>query len=187
VYIWIMKYDLTRNRNSTRLKGYDYAQASAYFVTICTYRNQSLFGDISSDGEMLLNTVGCIAFEEWEHTEEIRENVVLDEFVIMPNHTHGIIILTGESARVCQRQTPTKAEYGKPVPDALGTIMGQFKSIVTKRVNKLYTTSNASVWQKNYYDHIICNERSLNSIRRYIQNNPMRWSIDRYNPIKTIT
>ncbi len=169
-------------RKSTRLQGYDYAQEGAYFVTICTYRNQSLFGDISNDGEMLLNTVGCIAFEEWEHTEAVRENVILDEFMIMPNHIHGIVIITSESARVCQRQTPTKSKFGQPVPNALGTIMGQFKAIVTKRINKLYETSNTPVWQKNYHDHIIRNELSLNRIRGYIENNPLRWAADRYNP-----
>jgi len=168
-------------RKSTRLKDYDYAQEGAYFVTLCTYLNQNIFGDINNDGEMLLNTVGCIAFEEWEHTETVRENVILDEFVIMPNHIHGIIIITTESARVCQRQTPTKSQFRKPIPNALGTIMGQFKGIVTKRISKLYGTSSPVVWHKNYYDHIIRNEKSLNNIRGYIQNNPMRWSIDRYN------
>lgn len=173
-----MKFNSSHYRNSTRLKGYDYAQEGAYFVTLCTYHNQSIFGDINADGEMLLNTIGCIVLEEWERTETIRENVILDEFVIMPNHIHGIVIITTE---VCQRQTPTQAQFGKPVPNALGTIIGQFKSIVTKRIGKLYGTTSDTVWQKNYHDHIVRNEKALNNIRRYIQNNPLRWSIDRYN------
>ncbi len=124
-----MKFDpLQHHRHSTRLKDYDYAQEGAYFVTLCSYRNQCLFGNISDDGEMLLNTVGCVAFEEWEHTEAVRENVVLDEFVIMPNHIHGIVIITGDSARGLPAANPYKITiretYSQRIGNDYGPIQG---------------------------------------------------------------
>ena len=180
-----MKYNPEKHkRRSTRLQDYDYTQAGAYFVTICTLQRQPIFGDIDEDGEMLLNTVGCIAQEEWERTAQVRANVLLDEFVVMPNHIHGIIILNGDSVGVCRRQTPTHAHFAQPISGALGTIIGQFKSLVTKRSNRLRLANGGSVWQTNFHDHIIRNDAELNRIRGYILNNPLRWADDRYHPMK---
>lgn len=167
-------------RQSARLKRHDYTGSSAYLVTICTYQRQLLFGDIDDNGEMVLNTVGCVVQAEWERTPMIRPDVILDEFVVMPNHIHGIIILNGASEGVCRRQTPTP-QFGRPISGSLGSILGQFKSIVTKRCRKLLMTDESPIWQKNYHDQIIYHEKALNNIRKYVVNNPLRWAIDRYN------
>ena len=184
------RYDPKRHhRRSIRLKGYDYTQPGAYFVTICTYQRASLFGRVV-DGEMAVNELGKIVREEWFRTARVRPYVELfdDEFVVMPNHIHGIIWIVDDK-HVAQRRcaptggiTPTNV-----VPGSLGAIIRAFKSIVTKRINALRGTPGAPVWQRNYYEHIIRTERALNRIRRYIVENPLRWHFDRYNPNATDT
>ncbi len=102
----------------------------------------------------------------------------------MPNHIHGIIfIIVGAThASPLQREnTPLRG----PTSGSLGAIVGSFKSAVTKRINQMRGTPGARVWQRNYYEHIIRNERALNAIRRYIAENPLRWHLDRYNPDAT--
>ena len=117
-----------------------------------------------------------------------------DEFVIMPNHIHGIIwiVETPEHpddtvgarrrAPTMRRRAPKVEQFGKPVPGSIPTIVHAFKSAVTRRINALRGTPGARVWQRNYYEHIIRNDRALNAIRRYIAENPARWHLDRYNP-----
>ncbi len=178
------------HRRSIRLPGYDYTHPGAYFVTICTHQRESLFGDVV-DGEMRLNEFGEIVREEWFQTAKIRPNVELrdDEFVVMPNHIHGIIWIVdivGATRRVAPTTTtrqvaPMASEPRGPVPGSIGAIIGQFKSIVTKRINILRAAPGAPVWQRNYYEHIIRNEHALNAIRQYIHDNPARWSWDRNN------
>ena len=178
-------------RRSLRLKGYDYAQPGAYFVTICTHRHQPLFGEVVDDA-MQLHAFGQIVWEEWFRTARVRPYVVLyeDEFVVMPNHLHGIvwIVETDEQPAVVgatRRVAPTGGRPRGPQPGSLGAIIGQFKSLVTKRINALRGTPGARVWQRNYYEHIIRTEKALNAIRRYIAANPQRWHLDRYNPRAT--
>lgn len=186
-----MTYDPTRHhRRSIRLKGYDYTQPGAYFVTICTHERTCLFGEVV-DGVMVLNAWGEIVREEWFRTARLRPYVVLheDEFVVMPNHVHGIIWIVdavGANRRFAPttRVAPTRGTPTPPAgPDAgsLGAIIGQFKSAVTKHINAHRGTPGAPVWQRNYYEHIIRNEQALNAIRRYIAENPLRWHLDRYN------
>ena len=178
-----MSRELHRRR-SIRLKGYDYTQPGAYFVTICTHGRAMLFGRVV-DGEMALNAYGEIVREEWFRTAQVRPYVELfpDEFVVMPNHIHGIVWIVGATRRVA----PTNGHPHGPVPGSLGAIIGQFKSIVTKRINALRGTPGAPVWQRNYYEYIIRTERALDAIRRYIAANPLRWDLDRYNPAATGT
>ena len=180
-----------RHRRSIRLKGYDYRQPGAYFVTICTHRWQSLFGEVI-DGEMVLNPVGRIVEKEWLKAAVVRSNVTLDEFVIMPNHLHGIIVM-GDSnvGATCQvaptrahsviRASDTKRAKG-PKAGSLGAIIGQFKRTATMRINRLRGTRRKPVWQRNYYEHVIRSDESLNRIRAYIHYNPARWDLDKYNP-----
>jgi putative transposase len=155
---------------STRLPGWDYAGAGWYFVTICTRNRECLFGDIV-DGEMHLSSIGEIVAEEWQKTPDIRPNVVLDEWVIMPNHLHGIIIIERDVSTTTT--TPSRLKAG-----SLGAIIGQVKSICTKRIWAIGHTDFA--WQARFYDHIIRNEASLKRIREYIVNNPAKWKEDRY-------
>lgn len=178
-------YDPNRHhRRSIRLKGYDYTQPGAYFVTICTHDRACLFGEVV-EGVMRLNAWGEIVREEWFRTAQLRPYVVLheDEFVVMPNHVHGIIWIVGRVGATRQ-VAPTRVVPTSPAgPDAgsIGAIIGQFKSAVTKRINAYWGIPGARIWQRNYYEHIIRTERALNAIRRYIAENPLRWHLDRYN------
>ncbi len=127
---------------------------------------------------MILSDYGKIVEEEWLKTKEIRKNIDLDYCVVMPNHFHGIIIIEGRDKA---RLVPTdERKFGKPISGSLSTIIGSFKSAVTKRVNELRKGSAKSVWQSNYYEHIIRNEKDLFFTRRYIQLNPLKWELDEY-------
>lgn len=174
-------------RRSIRLKEYDYRRAAgAYFITICSWNNECLFGSIL-DGKMQLNENGQIVEGEWLQTGVVRPNVKLDTFVVMPNHIHGIIILNEDGGTIqsvvgaTRRVAPTGRPMG-PVSGSIGAIIGQYKSIVTKRINKMRNTTWFNIWQRNYYEHIIRNENELNRIREYIRNNPARWAEDENNP-----
>ena len=177
------------HRRSIRLKGYDYTQPGAYFVTICTHGRKMLFGRVV-DGEMQLNEFGEIVREEWFRSPDIRAEIELfpTEFVVMPNHIHGIVWIVetdtdvGAHSRAPLRRD--RAPLHRP-PRSLGSFIAGFKSVVTKRINALRETPGARVWQRNYYERIIRDERALNAIRRYILTNPSRWSLDRYNPQST--
>lgn len=175
-----MKYQTDiRHRRSLRLKGYDYKQAGVYFVSMCTLNRTCFFGDIVN-GEMMLNAEGQIVAEEWIKTAEIRNNIELDEWVVMPNHFHGILVIN--ECRGTARRAPTVEQFGKPVSNSIPTIIRSFKSAVTKRINELRNSPGAKIWQRNYYEHIIRNEDELNRIREYITNNPLKWEFDKENP-----
>jgi len=167
-----------RNRRSIRLKGYDYTQPGAYFVTICTQNRECLFGQIT-DGKMVLNNAGRMVADSWEWLAEQYDHVLLDEWVVMPNHLHGIIVIT-DGGRGGSRTAPTVKR--KPI----GRLIGAFKTVSTKQINQMRETSGAKLWQRNYYEHIIRNENELNRIREYIHNNPLKWEFDRENPTVSI-
>ncbi|MCP9448369.1 MAG: hypothetical protein NNA22_12480 [Nitrospira sp.] len=169
------------NRRSIRLKGYDYSQAGAYFITIVTQDRACLFGD-GVGGEIRLNGLGEIVRQEWLRTGHIRPNVELDAFVVMPNHVHGIIVLHGDGRGTLQRAPTTVERFGKPTSNTIPTIVRLFKSATTKRINERRGTPGAPIWQRNYYEHIIRDDESLNRIRQYIAENPLRWHLDRENP-----
>ena len=185
------RYDPDRHhRRSIRLPGYDYTQPGAYFVTICTHQQEPLFGNVVN-GAMVLNEYGQIVEEEWRNTTQLRPYVTLDAHVVMPNHFHGIIWIAcdntgrGTARRGTTRRAPTAEQFGKPVAGSLPTIVRAFKSAVTKRINELRGTPGAPVWQRNYYEHIVRTERTLDAIRQYVTGNPARWALDRYNPTAT--
>jgi putative transposase len=249
-----MTYDPRKHhRRSIRLKGYDYTQAGAYFVTFVAHDRECLFGEVVDD-VMRLNAFGEIVRDEWFRTAVVRSYVMLDpdEFVVMPNHVHGIIwivrsgngdhgddgggvfagahggdasvgahlvgahggnapvgahlvgahLLVGAQRRCaptntntntnanaitdavnitehrqCRGATPTNV-----IPGSLGAIVRAIKSATTKRINALRGTPAAPVWGRNYYEHIIRYETSLNRIRRYIAANPSRWAEDHEHP-----
>jgi len=176
------------HRRSIRLKEYDYSQAGAYFITICTHQREHLFGEIV-DGEMKLNELGQIAHEEWHKTARIRVEIELDEFVIMPNHIHGIIMIH-EPVRAYHNKpvrayghtplpTPNPAKFESP-SRALGAMVRGFKSAVTTQINQKRCTPGNPVWQRNYWEHIIRDEKDLYNAQAYILNNPIQWENDRY-------
>jgi len=180
------------HRHSIRLKDYDYSQEGAYFVTICTWNKDHMFGEIDS-GNMSLNEYGEIVKQEWLRTGIIRANVKMDYFIIMPNHFHGILMISddcrgtlqrarhenirGESRGTLQR-APASEQFGKPVSNSIPTIVRLFKSTTTKQINQIRNLPGISVWQRNYYEHIIRSEPELNKIREYILNNPLNWETD---------
>ncbi|MBI4211506.1 MAG: transposase, partial [Deltaproteobacteria bacterium] len=166
-------------RRPIRLRDYDYSQNGAYFVTICTHKRECLFGEIVN-GEMQLNDIGRVVVDEWLKTPQIRDEIDLDQWVIMPNHFHGIIVI---NRRGTLQRAPTHEQFGKPTSNSIPTIIRLFKSTVTKRINEFRNTPQQPVWQRNYYEHVIRNEDSLNQIREYIFNNPDQWEFDQENPL----
>ena len=177
------------HRRSIRLKGYDYTQAGAYFVTICAYQREHIFGKIVH-GKMKPTAWGETACAEWFKTAKLRPYVELDEdeFVVMPNHIHGIIRIVDDGnnvgalrgnaqSRAEQRSAPTKTV----MPGSLGAIVRAYKSAVTYAVNSAQNMRGSVVWQRNYYEHIVRNEREWNAIGWYIVNNPFHWELDRDN------
>jgi putative transposase len=162
----------THHRRSIRLKGYDYTEVGAYFVTICTQNRECLFGDIV-DGEMRLGEAGRIVVDTWAALPQRFPSVEIDESVVMPNHFHGIILIAVEGAacRGAACCAPT-----------LGETIRAFKSISAIAVNRLLGRGGRPLWQRNYYEHIVRDERSSNLIRQYIYDNPSQWAFDRENP-----
>lgn len=181
------------HRRSIRIKDYDYSREGLYFITICTFNHKCLFGYIDND-VMVLDEFGNIAYNEWLQTGEMRKNVVLQEFVIMPNHMHSIIEINDSTRRgtmlraLVHRDTknegtwqraPTE-QFGKPTSNTIPTIIRGFKSTVTKQINNIRNTQGQSVWQRSYYEHVIRNEKSYNRISEYIRYNAEKWLADKY-------
>ena len=192
-----MKYNrMIHHRRSIRLKGYDYSQAGLYFITLCTQDSLHLFGKITSD-EMVLNDAGKMIEKWWNELKNKFANIELDEFVIMPNHFHGIIQIintnpVGADLRVCpdvqQRVYPDNAgdhEKGEHTGSPLHTMIQWFKTMSTNEYirnvkNNRWTPFNKKLWQRNYYEHIIRNEKSYLHISEYIRTNPLKWLEDKY-------
>ncbi len=190
---------------SARLQGWDYAREGLYFVTICTRDRARFFGEISA-GEMQLSPIGEIVAEEWQKTPQVRPNVELDAWSVMPNHLHGIVVITHqmqiskptavetfrrnvstsgeepnvETFRRNVSATAANAPSARLKPNSLGAIINQFKSVCTKRIWAAGFRDFA--WQPRFYDHIIRDEKSLQKIREYVINNPLRWEHDKDNP-----
>ncbi len=164
------------HRKSIRLQNYDYSQNGYYFITICTKDKKCLFGKIENE-KMILNELGKIAYKELQKTEEIRKNVKLDKFVIMPNHIHAIIVIDKPVGAYGNTPLQCKTKFKSP-SNNLGAIVRGYKSAVTKQINEYRKTPKLPVWQRNYYEHIIRNEKSLNQIQEYIICNPITWKKD---------
>ncbi len=204
-----MKYDpKTHHRRSIRLKGYDYTQDGAYFVTVCTRdrnvetganrattRVAPTFGEVR-DGVMRLNAAGEMVLAEWDALSNRFPTVGLDAFIVMPNHIHGVIVITCDgnvgAGLVPAPHLPGVGANGATtrVAPTLGNVVGAFKSLTTVLYTRgirqsAWLAFSGRLWQRNYYEHIIHNEESLNRIRQYILDNPARWAFDRENPLAT--
>ena len=184
-----MKYDPDKHhRKSIRLKGYDYSQSGAYFVTICTYNKEYLFGNIV-DEKMNLSETGAIVSKCWNNIPDHFPDALLDYFVVMPNHIHGIINIVGakhshlvstNEASPSSVNASSLQPYGTN-PNSLGAIIQNFKSVTARKVNRMLGRQNVPLWQRHYYEHVIRNEDDLNEIREYIVNNPLKWALDKEN------
>ena len=171
------------HRRSIRLQGYDYTQAGAYFVTIVAQGKQSLFGQIAGD-DVQLNDAGRMIQDQWQALSERFANVVLDTFVVMPNHFHGIVVILGGGEYT---RTVTEGASASHKRSTLGRMIGAFKSLSTNAyIHGVHETGwppfNRRLWQRNYYERIIRDESELSRVRQYIAENPARWAQDRENP-----
>jgi putative transposase len=180
------------HRRSIRLKDFDYSQAGAYFVTINVEDRECLFGEIM-DGVIQLNSYGEIAHSEWLKTSELRPNIVLDEFVVMPNHFHAILFIVEHRGVLQYAPTDSANNTVKPSQkpkklqspsQTIGAIVRGFKGSVTKKVNILRGTPEYPLWQTNYHERIIRDETELNIKREYIINNPLKWDTHEENPAR---
>jgi putative transposase len=174
------------HRRSIRLKGYEYAQAGAYSLTVCTACRDPLFGEIVDD-EMRPNAFGRAVQATWDGIPDHFTEVDLDAFVVMPNHVHGILVIVPSAADASVSQgtacrAPTTESFGPPVTRSLATMVRSFKAATTKAVNDLRGTRGAAVWQRNYYERVIRNDRELQAIREYIARNPANWVEDEQHP-----
>jgi putative transposase len=161
------------HRKSIRLANYDYSQAGAYFITICTQNRECLFGEIVGD-EMQLNDAGRIIQLIWNEIPIHYPQVELDEFVIMPNHVHGIINIRS-SALGAASSAPTESP-------TVGKIMRRFKSMSAIAVNKSRSRSLQPLWQRNYWERVVRDEKELHGMQEYIVNNPRQWELDKLHP-----
>ena len=205
-----MAYDPAQHhRRSIRLQGYKYAQPGAYFVTICTQNNAYLFGDVA-DGGMVLNAAGQMVQGAWDELPANYPGIETDVFIVMPNHVHGILIIqppdtgsppppVGATPRACppllrppREQPPPAGQPQGVAPTAtvmsLPDVVHRYKTLTTKRYTDAVKHGGwkpfpGRLWQRNYWDHIVRNERELHYIRAYIINNPAKWESDRlYGP-----
>ena len=160
-----------KERKPNRLKNYDYSQSGHYFITICTENRVEWFGKIEN-GEMLLNEHGIIAQRIWLEIPQHFGYISLDEFMVMPNHIHGIIVVGNNvgNRHACSLQ---KRQY-----QIIPVTVGSYKSAVARNIRQIKSNIPKFVWQKSFYDHVIRDEISLNRIREYIRNNPLQWDAD---------
>ena len=174
------------SRRSVRLPGYDYARPGAYFITICAARRRFLFGEIDGEDRSLRpSPIGELVIECWESIPTHFPGVTLDEFVLMPNHLHGILLIasSGESEIDTSQRKATPEAFGKPVRRSIPTIVRSFKSAVSRRGAEERHGSVQPVWQRNYYESIIRTDHDLDDVRKYISDNPAKWSEDPENPV----
>ena len=191
------------NRKLNRLKDYDYSQEGYYFVTTCTKNHEHFFGKIEND-KIILNKYGEIVERQWLWLENQYNYINLDVYIIMPNHFHGILIISHSRDR--SRPVPTMGKpvptMGKPVPTTMGKpvptmgkpVPAMGKPVPAKKIKTLSeligafkTTSSKLIhqnglinfaWQRSFYDHIILDPKSLFNIRKYIKNNPPKWALE---------
>jgi REP element-mobilizing transposase RayT len=177
------------HRRSIRLTEYDYSQPGAYFVTICTKNQQSCFQQYPE--------LKAIVSKQWRNLPDRFRNIELDEFVVMPNHVHGIILVTGDDPNVGAGLAPARnpgrtqntIKATARVAPTVGKIVGTYKSICVtewlKYIRQNSIDTLGGFWQRNYYEHIIRGESSLDRVREYVHYNPLKWELDRENPDRT--
>jgi len=161
------------SRCTARLPQYDYTRAGAYFVTVCTWRRACLFGEIVGERVRLSPEGECVR-EEWLRTELIRPGIEVDDFIVMPNHLHGVILLPGSNTS--HNRTSSLQGRAFRASGSLGSVVAGFKQAVTLRLRRLEPPMGKRIWQRNYYERVVRTEAELSHIRRYIEENPRRWA-----------
>ena len=182
-----MKNELPQRR-TIRLKDYDYSQNGMYFITICTQDKKKILGKIitnavGNDALVVPSKIGQIIIECWNNIQELNKNIYINEFIVMPNHIHGIIEIRN------QKETNSNVEkkYGFEVEERRGrrslqSVIKDFKSVTTRRYNEIVNEKNKNMlWQKSYYEHVIRNEKEYYEIVKYIKNNPLKWIFNNEN------
>ena len=164
-----------KKRKANRLTDFDYSSSGYYFVTVCVKDRKNWFGGIVKD-EMVLNGYGKTTKDYWLAISEHYNNIDIDEYIIMPNHIHGIIIISSDMVGTEHCSVPTgKNHYG-----LLSKTIKSFKNVCTKHFRQQFN-NNDFIWQRSFYDHIIRNEEALKKVREYISKNPLNWAIDEVN------
>lgn len=178
-----------RNRKNIRWRRWDYRWDGLYFITICTQNRAHFFGEIKN-GKMILSPVGVLADIFWHEIPKHAKGVTLDAFVVMPNHIHGIIILENETEPLPVKpregepdilRSPDELRFQRPGKNSISTMVGGYKSAVTKHVNRLELQEDWA-WQSRFHDHVIRNETSFNHIQNYIHTNIENWEDDCFHP-----
>ncbi len=172
-------------RKNIRIKEYDYSNNGYYFITICTKNRKDILSRIKenkdiqifvgNDALVVPSKIGCEVVNSWNKIEILNKNVYLDEFILMPNHIHGIIILENNKDKLNYNMNK---KYGLEISERRGrrslqSLIKDFKSVTTRKYKEMYNTEE-SLWQKSYYEHIIRNQKELNQIREYIHYNPLK-------------
>jgi len=174
-----------RERKSNRLKNYDYSESGYYFVTVCTQNREEWFGKIES-GEMFLSTSGEIARDFWAEIPLHFQHIEIDEFSVMPNHVHGILIIeenmvrdviVGNAYMRSNQRNAFMHSLQNRTKMLLPKIIQQYKASVTRKINSFEGGLHFG-WQKSFYDHVIRNDKSLDNLRQSIANNPLKWELD---------
>ena len=199
-----MPYDPERHqRQSVRWREHDYAAGGTYFVTLVTQHRLCLLGDVR-DGAMCLNEPGMIADREWARSGVIRPEVSVDVFAVMPNHLHGLVTINPPTdgivgahggapflAKTTVRSnpspfaTPGRAHHRAPLQRSarsVGSMIAAFKQVSTVAINTARGLPGSKVWQRNFHEHVIRDERSFDAIAAYIVTNAERWETDEHNP-----
>jgi len=182
-----MDYDPEiHHRRSVRMPQYDYSDPGAYFITICASRRACTFGEIVNC-QVNLSPIGRIVDQCWAEIPSHFENAEIDEFVVMPNHIHGILRIVENAGTACRaptsRHTPVFGQFARPERGSVATIIRSFKSAATRRARQQGLSKSASIWQRNYYERVVRNEEELARIQKYIIENPLTWELDRENPL----
>jgi putative transposase len=167
---------MINHRRSTRLPGYDYASAGAYFITLVAASRECLFGSLDN-GQWHASELGRAAQEAWMATPQVRPGLALGAFVVMPNHIHAVVWLPKQELGNIQGTTHAGRR-------TLGRVVAGYKSVVTKRYRDLTAKSGAIVWQRSFYEHVIRDDEDLTAIEAYIEDNPRNWAHDAENPFR---
>jgi putative transposase len=164
-----------------RLRWHDYSTRATYFLTINVFGRDPMFGSIRGQ-DIVLNEFGAIAEEEWVRCKHIRMEVDLGAFVIMPDHLHGIVMIAPPGVASSGSNTDGSKPPGRALhrlPRSLGALVAGFKSSTTKRINLLRSSPGAAVWQRNYHEHVVRNDRELAATSEYILSNPLKAALKR--------
>ena len=175
-----MEKIIIQNRRSIRLKDYNYSSNGAYFLTICVRNRECLLGKIENE-QMILNEYGEIVKDIWENLPNQVSDIDLDEYVIMPNHFHAILVINKSDNSEYFDKNLDISDQKNRRKMILPKVVGRFKMLTAKVINQ-NRKIEGSFWQRNYYEHIIRNEEDFHQIREYIINNPMQWELDENYP-----